>query len=288
MLQDDEIVMDKLIINAAITGMVHNKEDNPLLPITPKEIADDVRRCCDAGACIVHIHARDERGIPTHRTEILEEIISRIKKKCPEIIICGSTSGRKYKAINKRASILNLSEKLRPELASITLGSLNFPKDVSVNHPDTIKTLILLMNEKGIAPELEIFDLGMIDFAQYLIDKEILKRPYYCNLFLGSLGSLSASPRNLIQLIQALPKNTIWSATGIGRYQFYINSIAVAIGGHVRVGLEDNLYYDKKKTEVATNSQLIERVVGVARAVGREIASPSEARTTLGLKKGFM
>jgi 3-keto-5-aminohexanoate cleavage enzyme len=275
--------MEKLIINAAITGMVPTKDDNPDLPCSPEEIIADVRRCRNAGASIVHIHARDELGRPTYRKEIYYEIINGIRMECPDILICGSASGRVYREFWQRSAVLEPGPDCKPDLASLTLGSMNFPNHASVNEPEMIKMLANAMSERGIVPEWEVFELGMIDYAQYLIRKGILVRPYYCNIFLGSLGTLSATPYNLAAMIRALPSGTIWSAAGIGRFQFYVSTMAVTMGGHVRVGLEDNLYYDADKKKLATNAGLIDRIVEVAQAIGRPVASPAEAREIIGM-----
>jgi 3-keto-5-aminohexanoate cleavage enzyme len=140
------------------------------------------------------------------------------------------------------------------------------------------------MQERGIVPELEVFDLGMIDFALYLIKQKVLQEPFYFNLILGSLGTLSATPYHLAIMARSLPSKAIWAGAGIGRFQFYVNSMAITMGGHVRVGLEDNLYVDQNKSRQATNLNLVERLVGVARATQRQIATPGEARKMIGLK----
>jgi 3-keto-5-aminohexanoate cleavage enzyme len=275
--------MDKLIINAAITGMVPMKSDSPHIPITPDEIVADARRCQDAGATILHIHAREADGKPTYLKSMYAEIIGRIREECPELLLSGSTSGRVYGEFWQRAEVLDPAPGCRPDFGSLTLGSLNFPKQASINAPEMIQGLALAMLRLGIIPELEIFDLGMVDYAHYLIQKGILKPPYYGNILLGSLGTLSATPENLVTIVRALPPTMVWSATGIGRFQFFINALAVTMGGHVRIGLEDNLHYDTEKTELATNVRLIERVVKLAHAAGREIASPGDTRRILGI-----
>jgi len=282
--------MEKLIINAAITGVVHTKQQNPNLPCTPKEIIEEARRCRDAGASIIHVHARDSQALPSYKGQIYHEIISGIRCVCPDLLICGSASGRLCTDFDKRCEVLNPAAGCRPDLASLTLGSLNFPDQASVNTPETIKALAKAMNDNGIVPEWEIFDFGMADYAGYLIKKGILVKPYYCNIFLGSLGTLSATPYNLAAIIRALPEETTWSATGIGRFQFYVNCMALTMGGHVRVGLEDNLYYDTGKKHLATNAGLIERLTNVAGAIGRDIATADEARKIIALpehKKGI-
>jgi 3-keto-5-aminohexanoate cleavage enzyme len=276
--------MEKLIINAALTGNVPTKADNPHIPLTPPEIAADARRCHKAGAAIVHLHARDENGRPAYQASIYQEIIAAIKNNCPDLIICVSTSGRVFTAFQERAEVLDLDGECKPEMASLTLGSMNFPGQASVNAPEMIRQLAEKMLLKGIVPELEIFDLGMLDYAKHLICKKILREPLYFNLFLGSLGTLGATPLHLALMVHALPSGCTWSGAGIGRHQFFINSMAITMGGHVRVGLEDNLYYDTDKRRHATNPDLVERLANMARVAGREIASPAEARAIIGLK----
>jgi len=273
----------KLIVNLAPTGMVPMKADNANVPVTPEEIAEDCRRCHDAGASIVHLHARDDDGTPTYRRERFAEIVSRVRAKAPDLVVCVTTSGRTFKTVDERSQSLELEGDLRPEMASLTLGSMNFPRQASVNSPDVIQGLLARMNERGIVPELEVFDLGMLDYARYLIERGLLRRPLYVNLLLGSLGTLSATPFHLATLVKELPEGATWAAAGIGRFQLPMNALAVTMGGHVRVGLEDNLFMDAGKSDPATNARLVERVVGIARAVGREIASPGEARSIIGL-----
>jgi 3-keto-5-aminohexanoate cleavage enzyme len=276
--------MDKLIINVAVTGMIPTKEDNPHVPVTPDEIAEDCRLCYQAGASVFHLHARDESGKPTYRSDLFREIITKVRSKCPDAIVCVSTSGRVYKSLEQRAEVLNLDGNAKPDMASLTLGSLNFPQHASVNEPQTIQALAQKMNERGIVPELEIFDMGMLDYAKYLVDRKILREPFYFNLLLGSLGTLAATPFNLSALVTHLPPNSTWAVAGIGRFQFYVNSLAIVIGGHVRVGLEDNIFMDDNKTKPATNLMLVERLVKLAGIVEREICQPHEARSMIGLR----
>jgi 3-keto-5-aminohexanoate cleavage enzyme len=275
--------MDKLIINLAATGMIPTKQDNPHVPVTSDEIAEDCHLCYQAGASIFHLHARDDNGKPTYRSDLFREIITKVRSRCPDAIICVSTSGRVYKSLEQRAEVLNLDGDAKPDMASLTLGSLNFPQHASVNEPQTIQALAQRMNERGIVPELEIFDMGMLDYAKYLIGRKILREPLYFNLLLGSLGTLSATPFNLSALVTHLPSNSTWAAAGIGKFQFYVNSLAIVMGGHVRVGLEDNIFMDDKKTKPATNLMLVERLVKLAGMVEREICKPHEARKIIGL-----
>lgn len=275
--------MQPLIVNAALTGMVPMREDSPEVPLTPDEIVADAERVHRAGASIVHLHARDEERRPTYRREVYEEIVAGVRERCPDLIVCVSTSGRVFKSFEERSEVLDLDGDLKPDMASLTLGSLNFPAQASVSEPEMIRRLAGKMNERGIVPELEVFDLGMVDYAKFLIDKEVLVPPLYFNILLGSLGTLSATPFHLATVVQSLPPGATWAGAGIGRFQFSINSMAVTMGGHVRVGLEDNLWLDADKAHPATNAGLVERLVELAGAVERDVATPAQARELIGL-----
>jgi uncharacterized protein (DUF849 family) len=274
----------KLIINAALTGNIHTKEHNPNLPITPDEIAADAKKCFDAGARIFHIHARDSDGTCLWKKEAFAEIFSKVRKRVPEAILCATTSGRIYKEFDQRSDVLNLENELKPEFASLTLGSLNFPKSTSVNTPDTIMRLAFHMKEKSIRPELEVFETGMVNYAVYLHRKGYLEQPMFFNFILGNLGSMPARMTDICHLAGSIPSGSCWGAGAAGRFQLLTNAAAVLMGGHVRVGLEDNIYMDYNKSEQATNEALVQRVVRIAKEVGRPIASPAEARKILGLE----
>jgi uncharacterized protein (DUF849 family) len=275
--------LSKLIINVALTGIVPTKAENPKLPVTPEEIAQDCHLCYQAGASIFHLHARDKEGKPTYLSEVYREIIAGVRGRCPDAIICVSTSGRVYKLFAERSSVLDLDGEVKPDMASLTLGSHNFPRRASMNDPEMICSLAEKMQARGIVPELEAFDLGMIDYAKFLMKRKILRPPYYVNLILGSLGTLSATPFHLATMVQALPADVTWAGGGIGRFQFFVNAMAITMGGHVRVGLEDNIYLDGQKEEPASNLDLVRRLVKLAQASGREISTPSEARALIGL-----
>ncbi len=272
-----------LIVNAALTGMVPTKDHNPSVPLSAAEIADDAKRVVSAGAAVVHLHARDDDGLPTWRPEAYRRVVHEVRARCPDVIVCVSTSGRRFTAFEERSAVLDLDGDERPELASLTLGSLNFPAQASVNAPDMIRRLAERMQERGITPELEVFDLGMADYLVYLLEREILRPPVYVNILLGSLGTLSANAFNLAATVRALPPEATWSAAGIGRFQLDVNALAVAMGGHVRVGLEDNTWFDRGRTVPATNEALVARVVELGRILEREPATPGEARATIGL-----
>lgn len=275
----DKEFSEKLIVQLAPTGMVPTKKDTPHVPITPKEIAADTYKAYKLGVSVVHVHARDEDGQPTYKKEVYDDIITRIREKCPDIVICVSTSGRTFSALDQRAQVLDL----KPDMASLTVGSLNFPADTNINSIETIKELAMRMARKGIKPELEIFESGFINTAIYLARKGYFKPPLHFNLLLGSLGSIPADLRDHVYLVESIPQGNTWAATGIGRFQARINVAAILMGGHVRVGIEDSIYYDYGRRELATNERLVKRIVRVSKELGREIATPEEARKILRL-----
>ncbi len=270
----------KLIINAAITGNVHTKDDTEHLPVTTAEIVDCARHVQDAGASIVHLHVRNPDQKPTSAGNAYCELVDRVRQACGDIIICVSLSGRHVSDVEKRAAAL----KSRPELASLTLGSMNFPQQASVNSPDTIRELASRIYTSGAMPELEVFEAGFISYANHLIKKGVLRPPHYFNLILGSLCSAPLDLLGLGHMVNLLPPQSLWSVGGIGGCQLDANVMAIAAGGHVRVGLEDNIYFDRQRTVLADNLQLIRRIARVAREMGREPTSPAEARQLLGLR----
>ena len=273
-----------LIINAAITGMLPTAKDSPHVPLSVEQIASEAQAVADAGASILHLHARDSSGQPSVEPEIYHQIIRAVRGVRPELIVCVSCSGRVHPQFELRERVLRLEGDVKPEMASLTLGSLNFPKQASINDPDTISQLAQTMRDRSIKPELEVFEAGMIDFAAHLVKRGLLTHcPLYFNLLLGSRGSSSGDVPSLVHMVSRLPPDSVWAATGIGRFQLGINVAAMVMGGHVRVGLEDNLYYDNAQTQLASNTQLIERVVRIAGELGRRVAKPGEARAMLNL-----
>ncbi len=273
----------KLIINACLTGMVLRRKDTPHLPISAEEIVADARRCYEAGASVVHLHARDCNEDPAYSKEAYRDMVIAIRRQCPDIIVNLTTSGRNYSEFEKRSQVLELEGEARPDLASLTTGSMNFPKQASVNSPEMIIALAQKMQANDIKPELEIFETGMINYALYLRKKNILREPLYFNLLLGVLGAMPARIKDLNHLLETLPASCTWGATGIGRYQLPVNIASILLGGHVRVGLEDNIYFDTARTQFATNAGLVKRLADFARFIGREVASAREARKMLGL-----
>ncbi|WP_405166651.1 3-keto-5-aminohexanoate cleavage protein [Nocardia sp. NBC_01499] len=275
---------DKVIINVCPTGMIPRRHKVPNVPITPEEIAADVKRCRDAGASMAHLHARDDDEEPTWRPERFKDILEAVASEVPDMILVVTTSGRDWSELEKRSAALRIDGIARPEMASLTLGSMNFATGPSVNSPEIIRGLITEMHNNNVVPELEIFDTGMADYCTHLVEKGILKPPYYANILLGSRGTANLSASNVASILAGLPQGTVWALAGVGRYQLSANTAALSLGGHVRVGLEDNPYYSWADRSPATNSGLVERVARIARELGREPATPEEARSIIGLK----
>jgi len=269
--------MDKLIITVAPTGSVPTKAQNPHLPVTPEEIAETAYRCWQMGASIVHVHARDDRGRPALDPDVFARIYELTSGRC-DIIIQISTGGRAGMDLEARAAGVR---RLRPEMASLTTGSMNFPHRVYENPFTTIEYLAQAMQEAGTKPEMEIFEAGMIANTQLLVERGLATEPLHYNFVLGSRGSLPATPKILLHLSELIPSNASWTASGLGRWQLPMNALALVLGGHVRVGLEDNLYYHKG--ELASNEQQVERMVRLADELGRPVATPDEARAILHL-----
>jgi 3-keto-5-aminohexanoate cleavage enzyme len=275
--------MVPLIINLAPTGMVPTRQQSPHIPLSPSEIAADVAECVALGVSIVHLHARAPDGAPTDAADVFADCIRRIRSQTPDVVITVTTSGRQVQDVNRRAAALFLDGDAKPDMASLTLGSMNFSTEASINSPSTIMRLAEIMREKGIRPELEVFDLGMINFAKILVDKGLIEPPFYFNILLGNPSTAQASLLHLATLIGDLPPRSFWSLAGIGRFQARANGLGVVMADGVRVGLEDNLWLDDQRTMLATNGQLVARVAAQAKALGRPIASAGEVRSMLGL-----
>lgn len=279
--------MENLIINFAPTGMIPTKDMTPFVPLEPDEIIEDIHNAWALGITMVHVHAREPgTGIPSHKAEIYAEIISGVRKFAPELIICVSLSGRNCKEIEKRAEPLELTAELKPDMGSLTLSSLNFNKQASINEPEMIKGLAEIMKEKGIAPELEAFDAGMINYARYLENKDLISPPYYFNLLLGNIACAQPDLLHVGVMVRDLPRSALWSIAGIGDYQLSMNSLAISIGSGVRVGLEDNIWFDNRRKKLARNIDLLRRIHKIAEANERKVMPSSELRQKLNLKQG--
>jgi uncharacterized protein (DUF849 family) len=278
---------EKLIVNFTPTGMIPTREMTPFVPILADEIIADVKEACGLGITMVHLHAREpETGEPTYKKEIYAEIIGGIREFAPELVICVSLSGRNFKELEQRADPLSLQGDLKPDMGSLTLSSLNFNRTASLNAPSMVQDLAGAMKDRGILPELEAFDIGMINYAKYLEKKGLLAPPFYFNLLLGNIACAQATLLHAGMMVNELPEGSFWSLAGIGEAQLRMNSTAIAMGGGVRVGLEDNIWYDAGRSTLATNATLLERIHELARVNERAVMAPSELRTLLELKPG--
>lgn len=267
-----------LILTCAITGAETSKQKQPQLPITPTEQAQAAEEAVRAGAAIIHLHVREDDGTPTQRLERFEESISAIRSRVPEAIIQISTGGAVGESIENRARPLAL----KPEMASLNLGTLNFGEDVFLNHPKDIVGLAAKMREHGVMPELEIYEAGMLEAGVRLHAQGVLSEPLHFQFVLGVPGGMSGDLRHLMHLISLLPMGASWGVAGIGRFQLPLAVHAVTLGGHVRVGFEDNIFY-RKGVLADSNAQLVARVARIARELDREVATPQQARKLLGL-----
>jgi uncharacterized protein (DUF849 family) len=264
--------------------MVARRRDSPFVPLTADEIVEDGAACVAAGASILHLHARKGDESPAWERDAFREILIGLRERCPAAVLCVSTSGRFSSEFERRADVLSLSDDALPDMASLTLGSLNFRTEASINAPDTIVRLADTMSERGIRPELEVFDSGMAYLANELLERRVLEPPLYANVLLGGPNTAPATARDLAHLVEALPEGTTWAAAGIGVFQLAMNALGVFLGGHVRTGLEDCLWMDRDRCIPATNVALVERVTQLAAVAGRTIASCKQTRERLGLR----
>ncbi len=299
---------EKFIVTAALTGAIHTPTMSPHLPITPDEIVEEARRTSEAGAAVVHIHARDpETGQPSADSNIFGGILSKAKSKC-NAIICTTTGGGFGMTVEQRVSVV---KKYSPELASLNAGSLNFglfqvldkikefkfdwePKYLNMSEdfifPNTFKTLrefSQFFSKEETKPEFEIYDAGMLNNLAYLIDKDHVQKPVYLQFVLGILGGMQATVNNLVFLLNSareiIGDDFVWSVCAAGRHQFKMCNLALLMGGNTRVGLEDNLYLEKG-TMAKSSAEQVEKIVRIGKEHGLEPATPDEAREILNLK----
>ncbi|MFC2008824.1 3-keto-5-aminohexanoate cleavage protein [Chloroflexota bacterium] len=278
---------EQLIVNFTPTGMIPTRDMTPYVPLSASEIVEDVHDAYEEGITMVHLHARDEQtGKPTYHADIYGRIIEGIRRYAPDLILAVSLSGRTFQEYEKRAAPLGLEGDLKPDMGSLTLSSVNFNRQASVNAPDIIQGLADEMLKRGILPELEAFDSGMINYAKYLEGKGLLRPPHYFNLLLGNIACAQADLLHAGVMIRDLPEQSYWSLAGIGDAQMKMNSVAIAMGGGVRVGLEDQIFYDHNRTKLARNIDLVRRIHALAAANEREVMKPSELRGLLDLQPG--
>jgi 3-keto-5-aminohexanoate cleavage enzyme len=265
----------------APTGMVPTRELTPHVPLTPEEIARDVAAAADLGITSVHLHARDAAGVPTWEREVYARIVGAVREAAPDVVINVSTSGRTWSELERRADVLALDGDLKPDLASLTLSSLNFIGQASVNPPDVVRGLARIMLDRGIVPELEIFDLGMVNVAHVLRKEGLLPGPLVANLFFGNIAGMQARLPEVGLAVERLPEGTLWSGAGLGDHQLTAQAMSVAAGGGVRVGLEDGIWFDRGRTQLATNPGLVERVHRLLEVHQRTMMTPAELRARL-------
>jgi len=272
--------MDRLVITVAPTGSVPRKIDTPYVPVTPDEIAETAYLCEQEGASVIHVHCRDENENPTSNYDVFKKTVERVRKRT-HLIVMVSTSGIAAKFDEERAQPLRTN----PEMASLTTGSLNFagrkPSTVYINTWETITFLARKMLEKNIKPELEAFDVGFISQGIKLIENGLVKPPAHFQLVMGVDGGVPASPETLIHMRNQLPPNSTFVVAGISKHQLPMTTMAILMGGHVRVGLEDNIYLAKGK--LARNEELVAQARHLAEQLEREVSTPDEARRILSL-----
>lgn len=266
-----------LIITCAPIGAELTKEDTPYLPVTPDELAEAAVNAVEAGAAIVHLHVRDENGRASQRVDIFSEVTEKILARC-DCIVQYSTGGAAGTPLGDRLAPLSLE----PEMATLSMGTINFGAEVFENTETTIQAIATAMKSHHVFAELEIFDAGMLDSVARLRKQHWFPERYHVDFVLGVPGGLGGDLRNLMFLRDRLPRAATWSVAGIGKYQLPLTAHAIAMGGHVRVGFEDNIYF--RKGELATsNACLVKRVVRMAAILDRAVASPAEARRIIGL-----
>lgn len=266
-----------LIITCPIVGAELTRKDTRHLPLAPDELAEAARGAVEAGATVIHLHVRDEEGRPTQRVEVFEEVAEKIRERC-DCILQFSTGGAVGTPLAERIAPLQL----RPEMASLSMGTMNFGAGIFENSEGTIRAILQAIRDYAVTPELEIFDLGMMETALRLLRNGELPEKFHVNFMLGVPGGMGGDLLNLLFLVDRLPAGQAWSVGGVGRFQLPLAAHAVALGGHARVGFEDNIYY--RKGELAeSNAQLVKRTVRLARELDRPIAAVEEARKILKL-----
>lgn len=265
-------------INFCPTGMVPTKAMTPHVPISVSEIIEEVHQAYEIGITIAHLHARDENGVPTHLKSVNQQIFEGVRKHCPDLIICASSSGRLVQDFQARSEVIEL----QPDMCSLTLSSLNFMHSASINGPDIIKQLLDKMNQYNVVPELECFDLGMINYGNYLIEKGAIQGLKYWNLLFGNIAGMQADLSTFSAAINQIKQdeNTYISLAGLGNNQFKTNQTAILNNFGVRIGLEDNIWFDEKRTKLASNIDLLKRIHSIMEINDKKLFAPSLFRQT--------
>jgi len=272
-------LLAKLIVTVAPVGAEVTRRDTPYLPLAPGEIAREARRSWQAGASVLHLHVRDAEGRPTQDRAVFAEVIELVGKET-DLIVQVSTGGAIGMTVAERLQSVDAHPAV--EMATLTCGTVNFGAGVFLNAPQDMEEIARAVAARGIKPEIECFEPGMINNAAALVKKGLLRPPLHYDFVLGVPGGMTGHPRDLLFLSESLPPGSTWSVAGIGRYELPLAVLAILLGGHVRVGFEDNIYYARGRL-AESNADLVARVVRLARELGRETATPAEARGILGL-----
>lgn len=273
--------MNKLIITCAISGAEVTKEQNPYVPYTVDEMAEEAYQAYKAGASIIHLHVRHDDGRPTQSKLRYQKVMKAILRRCPDVIIQPSTGGAVGMSRDERLK----PTLLNPEMCTLDCGTLNFGgDDIFINTENDIKYFASRINERGIFPELECFEKGHIDMVLRLHKKGFIKDPMHFSFVLGVNGGMTGEERDFHFMRESIPEGCSYSVAGIGRFEFSLAELSIKHGGHVRVGLEDNLFIEKGVLAKG-NKELVLKVVDIAKSYGREIATPDEARHILGIRR---
>ncbi|MEY5043146.1 MAG: hypothetical protein RJA19_373 [Bacteroidota bacterium] len=264
--------MKPLVINFTPTGMIPQKDKVPSVPIGAAEIVEQVHAAWELGITMAHVHARKADGTPSSEAADYAPILEGIRRHCPDLVICASLSGRSVSDPAARAEVLSL----KPDMGSLTLSSLNFVQQASINSPETVRDLAFRMRESGSMPELEVFDPGMVNYLGYLIRKGLVQAPYYVNLIVGNIAGSQLIPAHLAALVSDLPAGAHIALGGIGAQQLDAHLVALGLGWGIRVGLEDNIYWDRAATRITENLALLDRIHGLAELAQRPVMLPSE------------
>ncbi len=274
-----------LIINLACTGAVSTRAMNPHVPLSHDEIVDDTARCLELGVQMLHLHARDAKGVQTGDPEPYGRLIEAIRKLPGgrEALVCVTTTGRRTADFASRSRVLELDGNARPDMASLTLSSHNFVQSASVSEPETIQQLAACMQKKGIRPELEVFDLGMANFIRVLLKQGLLTGPLYVNVLLGNIAGAQIDALHWAAILAALPEDCVTSVAGIGRGQLTANNLGLLFADGVRVGLEDNLWFDQARQIPATNAALVQRLLRLANELERPLMDRRVLRERLAI-----
>lgn len=274
--------MNPCILTAAIVGAEISREQTPHLPITADEIGAEARRCAAAGAAVIHLHVRDRDGKASQSTELFRAAIRAIRAGANDVIIQTSTGGAVGMTAEERSGPLRLESGDAPDMATLNVGSINFGDEVFANPAPVTQGIARRIQERGILPEIEVYDAGHVEIALDLLRQGLLREPLHFQFVLGVRGALSATTRNLEFLVGGIPAGSTWGVAGVGRHEFPLAEMSIARGGNVRVGLEDNIYISKGVLAQGS-SQLVAHAAELVRGGGRQVATVAEARGMLGL-----